>query len=221
MEMALDTDLGIDSIKRVEILSALQEQLPEAPAVKPEELGALQTLGQIVDHLAAAGDKSVTPAAQAPAASPLDREAVAVGLLEVIAEKTGYPQEMLEMEMALDTDLGIDSIKRVEILSALQDKLPAAPAIKPDHLGTLQTVGQIVDFLASVAGVAEPAGEPESRFDLPSVGKGIDRKVLKAVPLPQDDDRMPLQLPRGAVVWVSDDGSSLSDAVCAQLAAET
>ena len=219
LEMALDTDLGIDSIKRVEILAALQEQLPQAPAVKPEDLGALQTLGQIVDHLAAAGDKTVTPAAQGPAASQLDREAVAYALLEVIAEKTGYPQEILELEMALDTDLGIDSIKRVEILSALQDKLPAAPAIKPDHLGTLQTVGQIVDFLASVSGVAEPAGEPDSHFELPSVGKGIDRKVLRTVPWPQVDDRMSLKLPQKAKVWVGDDGSPLCDAVCDQLAA--
>ena len=36
---------------------------------------------------------------------------------------------MLELEMALDTDLGIDSIKRVEILSTLQERLPGAPAI--------------------------------------------------------------------------------------------
>ena len=219
MEMALDTDLGIDSIKRVEILSALQEQLPEAPAVKPEDLGVLQTLGQIVDYLAAASDKTVAPVAQLPTAGPLDREAVAAALLEVIAEKTGYPLEMLELEMALDTDLGIDSIKRVEILSALQDKLPAAPAIKPEHLGTLQTVGQIVDFLASVSGVAEPARAADTGFEPPSVGKGIERKVLKAVPLQRDDDRISLKLPKGARVWVSNDGASLSDAVCEQLVA--
>jgi acyl carrier protein/NAD(P)-dependent dehydrogenase (short-subunit alcohol dehydrogenase family) len=219
LEMTLDADLGIDSIKRVEILSALQEQLPDAPAVKPEDLGALQTLGQIVDHLASACDQPVAPVTQGPAASLLDQDAVAVALLEVIAEKTGYPQEMLELEMALDTDLGIDSIKRVEILSALQDKLPAAPAIKPEHLGTLQTVGQIVDFLASVSGVAEPAREAESGFEAASVGQGIERKVLKAIPLQQESDRMSLKLPQGARVWVSDDGSSLSDAVCAQLAA--
>ena len=217
--MTLDADLGIDSIKRVEILSALQEQLPEAPAVKPEDLGVLQTLGQIVDYLAAAGDKTVATVGQVPAAGQLDREAVAAALLEVIAEKTGYPQEMLELEMALDADLGIDSIKRVEILSALQDKLPAAPAIKPEHLGTLQTVGQIVDFLASVAGVAEPAGAADPGFAPPSVGKGIERKVLKAVPLQRDVDRMSLKLPKGARVWVSDDGAALSDAVCAQLVA--
>ena len=49
----------------------------------------------------------------------------------------GLSREMLELDMELDADLGIDSIKRVEILSALQERLPEAPTIKPEHLGTL------------------------------------------------------------------------------------
>jgi len=219
LEMALDTDLGIDSIKRVEILSALQEKLPEVPAVKPEDLGVLQTLGQIVDYLAAAGSKSTVPAVTATA-SPLNRNAVAATLLEVIAEKTGYPVEMLELEMALDTDLGIDSIKRVEILSALQDKLPGAPAIKPEHLGTLQTVGQIVDFLDSVSGATEPVAKPQVPFELPSVGSGVERKVLKAVPMQRAEDRDSLSLPKAAMIWVSDDGSTLADSICQKLVAQ-
>ena len=66
----------------------------------------------------------------------------------MIAEKTGYPTEMLELDMALDADLGIDSIKRVEILSALQERLPQAPVIKPEHLGTLHNLRHIAAFLA-------------------------------------------------------------------------
>ena len=54
-------------------------------------------------------------------------------LREVVAEKTGYPVEMLELDMRLDADLGIDSIKRVEILSAVQDRLPAIRTIGPEH----------------------------------------------------------------------------------------
>ena len=53
-----------------------------------------------------------------------------VVLLAVVADKTGYPPEMLDLDMGLDADLGIDSIKRVEILSALQEQLPEAPAVK-------------------------------------------------------------------------------------------
>ena len=57
-------------------------------------------------------------------------------LLNVVSEKTGYPLEMLSLDMSLDTDLGIDSIKRVEILSALQEKLPWSAAVNPEELGT-------------------------------------------------------------------------------------
>ena len=38
-------------------------------------------------------------------------------LLEIVADKTGYPTDMLETDMDLEADLGIDSIKRVEILA--------------------------------------------------------------------------------------------------------
>ena len=36
-------------------------------------------------------------------------------MLEVLANKTGYETDMLEMDMDLETELGVDSIKRVEI----------------------------------------------------------------------------------------------------------
>ena len=52
-------------------------------------------------------------------------------LLDVVAEKTGYPKEMLTLDMELESGLGIDSIKRVEILSSLQEQLP--------HLGEMDT----------------------------------------------------------------------------------
>ncbi|MCK4508149.1 MAG: acyltransferase domain-containing protein, partial [Desulfuromonadales bacterium] len=109
LDMTLDADLGIDSIKRVEILSALQERLPEAPAVKPEDLGTLQTLGQIIDHLSAgmaAAPAMVSAEPVMASATSIDSSQVATVLLSVIAEKTGYPEEMLELEMTLDADLG-------------------------------------------------------------------------------------------------------------------
>ena len=67
----------------------------------------------------------------------------------MVAEKTGYPVEMLELSMGLDADLGIDSIKRVEILSALEESLPGLNALEPDQLGELETLQQVVDALAS------------------------------------------------------------------------
>jgi acyl transferase domain-containing protein len=151
-DMALDSDLGIDSIKRVEILSAIQERLPEAPAPGPEHLGTLHTLRQIVAFLAGENVGHAQPAS-APVAAPVAsfRSAgdVMKVLVEVVAQKTGYPADMLDPDMALDSDLGIDSIKRVEILSAVQERLPEAPTVGPEHLGTLHSLRDIAIYLSS------------------------------------------------------------------------
>jgi NAD(P)-dependent dehydrogenase (short-subunit alcohol dehydrogenase family) len=126
--------------------------------------------------VAPASAPAPAPAAvqQAPPAPAVKQPAPAGGrvegvLLEVVAEKTGYPADMLELGMALDADLGIDSIKRVEILSALQERLPEAPAVKPEHLGALHTLRDIASFLAETTGKTAaareetpPAGEARS-----------------------------------------------------------
>ena len=169
------------------------------PAIKPEHLGTLRTLRQIADFLARPIVRHIAPehAPTMPAArrngdlhhaSPAgpnapDAPAVAEVLLQVVSEKTGYPLDMLELDMQLDGDLGIDSIKRVEILSAIQDRLPHAPAVKPEHLGTLRTLRQIADFLgqpASLDGATRSrkdraGGGPQRRSPPPGRGAGTLR----------------------------------------------
>ena len=188
--MQLDADLGIDSIKRVEILSAVQERLPEAPVIKPEHLGTLRTLGEIAAFLGGS-----TPAPAAPT--------IETTLIAIVAEKTGYPAEMLEPGMQLDADLGIDSIKRVEILSAVQERLPEAPVIKPEHLGTLRTLGDIAAFL----GTGNPS--PETSHPSPDVppiqGDTVQRLVLQSVAAPTTSERRggDYRSSRGDAFWIS------------------
>ncbi|MEQ1919387.1 MAG: acyltransferase domain-containing protein, partial [Elusimicrobiota bacterium] len=50
-------------------------------------------------------------------------------LIAVVSEKTGYPADTINPDMDLEGDLGIDSIKRVEILSAVSEKIPGAPKV--------------------------------------------------------------------------------------------
>jgi NAD(P)-dependent dehydrogenase (short-subunit alcohol dehydrogenase family) len=63
--MNLEGDLGIDSIKRVEILAAVQEQAPGLPEVDPGKMAALTTLGQIVTYMQdlMGGQPATTPPA--------------------------------------------------------------------------------------------------------------------------------------------------------------
>jgi acyl transferase domain-containing protein/NADP-dependent 3-hydroxy acid dehydrogenase YdfG len=64
--------------------------------------------------------------AKAEAAGGGDAETVKRLLLKVVEERTGYPQDMLALDQNLEADLGIDSIKRVEIVGALTKALPKA-----------------------------------------------------------------------------------------------
>jgi len=245
LDMGMDSDLGIDSIKRVEILSTLQERLPGTPAIGPEHLGSLHTLGEIARHLGSGAAPAVAtevsaaapavPAAPAtlPAAKASDID-IAAELLAVVSDKTGYPVEMLELEMGMDSDLGIDSIKRVEILSTLQERLPGCPSIGPDQLGTLHTLGDIAAFLAGPAkqtaqpaqvaapvevpavAAAEPAQTvaPQAATGAPDI---LQRSSAVPVLLQDDDDADAIALPTDGEVWVTDDGSPFAAELCSIL----
>ncbi len=150
--------------------------------------------------------------------------------MSVVSEKTGYPVEMLNLSMGLDADLGIDSIKRVEIMAALRAQLPGAPEIKPEHLGSLQTLQQIVEFLAA-GSAAESTASPATPATAPVTGTGqvatasgalaasragevllsrvpnVRRELVRPVVLSANPARKPLSLPAGATVWLIDDGS--------------
>ena len=56
-------------------------------------------------------------------------------MMTIVAEKTGYPRRCSAAQMELEADLGIDSIKRVEILSAMRERAPGLPEVKPTELG--------------------------------------------------------------------------------------
>ncbi|MDR3615875.1 MAG: SDR family NAD(P)-dependent oxidoreductase [Candidatus Obscuribacterales bacterium] len=56
----------------------------------------------------------------------VDPEALVASLLEIVSQRTGYPTEMLDPTLDLEADLGIDSIKRVEILNSFRKLLPEA-----------------------------------------------------------------------------------------------
>jgi NAD(P)-dependent dehydrogenase (short-subunit alcohol dehydrogenase family)/acyl carrier protein len=221
LEMGMDSDLGIDSIKRVEILSALQERLPASPVIGPEHLGSLHTLGEIARHLGAGAAPCLSSSTISVPAADADR--VTETLLAVVSEKTGYPVEMLELEMGMDSDLGIDSIKRVEILSALQERLPASPVIGPEHLGSLHTLGEIARHLgagAASAAAVQPPPTPVPAVELSACPEiGLTRSTLTPCALGETGD--PIALPEYGIIWVTDDGSPLSGGLCASLSVET
>ncbi len=77
-------------------------------------------------------------------------------MLQIVSDKTGYPTEMLNVDMLLEGDLGIDSIKRVEILSAMREAAPELPDVDTAVMAKLQTLGEIVDYMQGLLGGPPP-----------------------------------------------------------------
>ncbi len=154
LDMDLEGDLGIDSIKRVEILSAVVERAPGLPEVETSAMVGIRTLAEIVALL---GTLAPVAVAAAPAPAAVDLAAL---LLAVVAEKTGYPEDMLSLDMDLESDLGVDSIKRVEILSAVVDRAPGRPEVETAAMVGVRTLAEILGLLGAVASSAPAAPAP-------------------------------------------------------------
>ena len=72
-------------------------------------------------------------------------------LVEIVAERTGYPVDMIDPTLDLEADLGIDSIKRVEILNKFRRLLPESTQQKLEsgieELAGTRTLQGIIDWL--------------------------------------------------------------------------
>jgi NAD(P)-dependent dehydrogenase (short-subunit alcohol dehydrogenase family)/acyl carrier protein len=72
-------------------------------------------------------------------------------VLTVIADQTGYPIDILTPDMDLEADLGIDSIKRVQILAAVSEKRPDLPAIETSAMAGIRTIGAVIRHLSGTS----------------------------------------------------------------------
>ena len=101
--------------------------------------------------------------AAAPASAELGRDKLADMLLGIIEEKTGYPRDMVGLDQGLEADLGIDSIKRIEVVGAMLQALPEQmrEALTPNRskLNTQATLDGMLDILVQAApGAGAKAG---------------------------------------------------------------
>ncbi|BFM08082.1 SDR family NAD(P)-dependent oxidoreductase [Halioxenophilus aromaticivorans] len=102
----------------VPTVAAPAPNLPEmtSPAAMPEP-----TVAASPEPAPAAAASGLTEEEQKALAEleNLTEEKMAKDLIKVISDKTGYPDDMIGVDMDLEADLGIDSIKRIEIIGAM------------------------------------------------------------------------------------------------------
>ncbi|HMN75225.1 MAG TPA: SDR family NAD(P)-dependent oxidoreductase [Burkholderiaceae bacterium] len=143
---------------------------PVVPAAPVPAARAVEPAPVMKAPAAPAQASAPAAAAPAPGAAELSREKLLDMLLGIVEEKTGYPRDMVGLDQNLEADLGIDSIKRVEVVGAMLQLLPAAhrEALTDSRskLNTQPTLNGMLDLIARAK-----AGGTTVPFELAGVGQ--------------------------------------------------
>jgi acyl transferase domain-containing protein len=98
---------------------------------------------------------------EAPAPEPLPTtdSDLSSYLIQFVCEQTGYAREVVDLDADLEADLGIDSIKKMQLFSELRDRFDFS-GLQPSALGSFSTLRHVLDFLEKNATAIERGGNP-------------------------------------------------------------
>jgi enoyl-[acyl-carrier protein] reductase III len=176
----LEEDLGIDSVKLGEVFAVLREKygLPEELNIPREKLttigGIAEALHEYLRDAVAVGREDVVADKQAAAlAIPQpgngngngngnglgDAATAQANVLEIFAQVTRYPLEVLDPDSGLEEDLGIDSVKLGEVFAVLREKygLPEELDIPREKLTTIGGIAEALHEYLSLREALPPA----------------------------------------------------------------
>ena len=134
LDLDLEADLGVDTVKQAEMFAAIRE-IYSIPRDENRKLRDYPTLAHVIRFVfEKRPDLAGAPAA--PSAPPISEptvptpppvaaqaatdDAIKEKVLEIVAEKSGYPKDMLDLDLDLEADLGIDTVKQAEMFAAVR-----------------------------------------------------------------------------------------------------
>ena len=251
LDLDLEADLGIDTVKQAELFAAartyygiprredliladyntlrkvvgfMQENVNQASPVKSEE---------VPEKVETKVDMESEVRLPEPQEVPLsaNSEEIKAHVLSVVSEKTGYPVEMLDLDLDLEADLGIDTVKQAELFAAVRTYY-GIPRREDLILADYNTLAKVIGFIeSSLANIAESKvksetteTETESKVEeaVPTLKENDDPEVKRRVPVPALFPRLDLCLPTGITlegsrVVVVKDGGKVSASLIKEL----
>ncbi|MFN2358801.1 MAG: SDR family NAD(P)-dependent oxidoreductase, partial [Desulfotignum sp.] len=202
-DLDLEADLGIDTVKQVEIFGKVATQFG-FPVPDDLKLRDLNTIARLAAYVAArtgglddsadakdvpmpaaahtmdSGERVVTPARTG-------KEDTAAVVKDVIARQTGYTPDMLADDLDLEADLGIDTVKQVEIFGKVATHFGFAV---PDdlRLRDLNTIEKLTSYIQARV----PAAPAPAEDIVPATGSSeVARENTAESENPGADDLFP------------------------------
>jgi acyl transferase domain-containing protein/NAD(P)-dependent dehydrogenase (short-subunit alcohol dehydrogenase family)/acyl carrier protein len=214
LDLDLEADLGVDTVKQAEMFAAIRE-IYSIPRDENRKLRDYPTLAHVIRFVyEKRPDLANTPAATVPAqvsAQPTPAEAVAPSLtpiavhassddpiqkkvLQIVAEKTGYPEDMLDLDLDLEADLGVDTVKQAEMFAAVRAayNIPRDENMKLRDFPTLAHVIKFAHERSALVTSASVSPANEKSKPMPTLSQPTERPVLNSF---EAADRVPRRIP--------------------------
>jgi acyl transferase domain-containing protein/NADP-dependent 3-hydroxy acid dehydrogenase YdfG len=171
------------------------------------------------------------PPAEVPVApAPVGDEVVDV-VVGTVAELTGYPRELLDLDLDLEADLGVDTVKQAEIFAAIREHYGVARD-ENLKLRDFPTLNHVIGWIRDKAGEAHPKAPtdtpqaaPNAVAVQPTIAGDIAAtdRITRQVPVPALRPELAACVPTGVAlgngtrVAVMGDAGGVADALIARL----
>ena len=260
LDLDLEADLGVDTVKQAEMFAAIRE-IYSIPRDENRKLRDYPTLAHVIrfvyekrpDLAGTAAVVSPSPVLASPAPTPSESPVLAPTpvaaqapsddsikrkVLEIVAEKTGYPEDMLDLDLDLEADLGVDTVKQAEMFAAVRAayNIPRDENLKLRDFPTLNHVIQFArdrsrlaapataEFVKPSTSSAPPLSAPKAQASSTAVASfDAANRIPRRVPVPALRPPLALckatgvKLERGRRVVVMPDKGGVADVLIKQL----
>ncbi|ABF39470.1 beta-ketoacyl synthase [Candidatus Koribacter versatilis Ellin345] len=221
MDLDLEADLGVDTVKQAELFAAIREiySIPRQESLRLRDFPTLKHVVKFVYDMRPdlAQNAPVVPktnvaspaSSEQPTANAAVADSITDRILDMVVEKTGYPKDMLDLELDLEADLGVDTVKQAEMFAAIRSiyNIPRDENLKLRDFPTLKHVIQFARERSTIAGpaVETPVVATQAETALASKARSIanfaeTNLVPRRVPVPVLRPPLELCKPTGVVL---------------------
>ena len=154
LDADLEGDLGIDSIKKAQLLGELNEMFHFSDPTSEQDSGMslddfanLRDISDFITLRLGGSNDNVSPS---PSGKKQGKEFAFLRdfLINFVVEQTGYPEEMVTLEADLESELSIDSIKKAQLFGELINIVDVVP-VETMSLNDFKTLGDIYYYIVA------------------------------------------------------------------------
>ncbi|MGZ4565050.1 MAG: SDR family NAD(P)-dependent oxidoreductase, partial [Mycobacterium sp.] len=174
----------------------------------------------------AAAPAVTAPAVTAPAAAVPAADEITDTVVKVVSELTGYPPDLLDVDLDLEADLGVDTVKQAEIFAAIREHYGVARD-ETLRLRDFPTLTHVIGWIrgkatATATAQSDVAAPPITTHTITGDISATDR-ITRQVPVPALRPPLAACVPTGVTlgkgmrVAVMGDQGGVADALISRL----